>query len=136
MEMQVKVAVQVPHLEPCSQNRLHLGLELPVDLGKKARLEIITPAGPHRIAGKVSLGIHQAGNGVRRQDRPPLDQGEMHPETEFRKSPGQGQGLGGGRGGRHQAGAPEHPGAVGQSHRGIQGRGQAEIVSGEDDPAG
>ena len=92
----------------------------------------VPPAGGHGVIGEKPPGIHQEGHSLRRQDGPPLDQGEVDPQAETGESPGQVQGrLGPGAGG-HQAGARQQPLPVGQNHRAVQGVGEPEVVGGED----
>jgi hypothetical protein len=113
-----------------------LGPQFPADFREDGWVEKIPPAGAHRVGGKTALRVHQTRDGWGRQNGAPLNQGEVHPETQAGKVPGEGDGLGKSGPARHEAGVAQNPKLVGQGHRLVQEGGQTEIVGGEQNPAG
>ena len=133
MEVQIDMAVQMPDFKAGPEDRFDLGRQLPADFRQETWTGKVTPAGGHGVVREKPLGIDQVRHCLGGQHGPPLDQGEVDPQAETGEIPGQAQGrLGPGARG-HEAGTPEEPLAVGQSHRAVQRVGEPEVVGGEDD---
>ncbi len=134
MQVHVLVRVDMVEREPGRAKRLELGADFRGEPGPDARREEKAEGGAELISVKAAVLPHQRAEFGGRQYRLAVDQDEVQPDAQPRQTARPDHGVGGFRGGDHQARAGQDAVAARCLDRLVDGDVAPEIVGADDQP--